>query len=127
MYKVKTDNKQEVLTQANKSVLTSTGLIGVNSVRIPSARSSSSKNSILSNTKIHSEVVEVYAKKNKKTNVTSRMNVVKTKKHVANIDTKNALKAKIDILALFTTPRTAISKSVDTTSVVVKTVGSFKS
>ncbi|GJV57228.1 hypothetical protein Tco_1458233 [Tanacetum coccineum] len=75
-------------------------LIGVNSVGIPSARSSSSKNSVLLNTKIHSEVVEVYAKKNKKTNVTSRMNVVKTKKQVANIDTKNALKAKIDILCV---------------------------
>ncbi|GJY69747.1 hypothetical protein Tco_0472729, partial [Tanacetum coccineum] len=96
MYKVKTDNKQEMHTQANKSGLTSTSLKGVNSVRRPSSRSSSSKNSVLSNTKIHSEVVEVYAKKNKKTNVTSRVNVVKTKDYVANVDVKNALKANID-------------------------------
>ncbi|GJU77541.1 integrase, catalytic region, zinc finger, CCHC-type containing protein [Tanacetum coccineum] len=126
-------------------------LKGVNSVRRPSARSSSSKNSVLSNTKIHSEAVQVYAKKNKKTNVTSRMNVVKTKKHVENVDTKNALKAKIDVLcvsceknvltschdkclakykfsvksnvrrALFSTPRIVKFKFVDTTPVVAKT------
>ncbi|GKA46084.1 retrovirus-related pol polyprotein from transposon TNT 1-94 [Tanacetum coccineum] len=100
MYKVKTDDKQEVHTQANKSVLTSTRLNGVNSVRKPSTRSSSSKNSVLSNTKIHSEVVEVYAEKNKKTNVTSRMNVVKIKKHIANVHTKNALKASADVIQI---------------------------
>ncbi|GJR42711.1 retrovirus-related pol polyprotein from transposon TNT 1-94 [Tanacetum coccineum] len=100
MYKVKTDDKQEVHTQANKSVLTSTRLNGVNSVRRPSTRSSSSKNSVLSNTKIHSEVVEVYAEKNKKTNVTSRMNAVKIKKHVANVHTKNALIASADVIQI---------------------------
>ncbi|GJT39847.1 integrase, catalytic region, zinc finger, CCHC-type containing protein [Tanacetum coccineum] len=75
-------------------------LNGVNSVRRPSTRSSSSKNSVLSNTKIHSEVVEVYAEKNKKTNVTSRMNAVKIKKHVANVHTKNALIASADVIQI---------------------------
>ncbi|GJZ97802.1 integrase, catalytic region, zinc finger, CCHC-type containing protein [Tanacetum coccineum] len=96
MYKVKINNNQEVHTKSNKSVLTSTGLKGVNSVRRPSSTSSASKNSVLSNIKIHSELVDVYAK----TNVTSRMNVVKTKKHVANVDIKNALKVNVDVLCV---------------------------
>ncbi|GJR09732.1 retrovirus-related pol polyprotein from transposon TNT 1-94 [Tanacetum coccineum] len=79
------------------------------------------------------------------------MNVVKNKDYVANVDVKNALKAKIDVLcvsckknmltlchdkclakykffvhsniirALFTTPRAAKTKSVDTTPVVATT------
>nr|GEZ03188.1 integrase, catalytic region, zinc finger, CCHC-type, peptidase aspartic, catalytic [Tanacetum cinerariifolium] len=132
------------------------GLKVVNSVKRPSTRSSSSKNSVLSNTKIHSEVVEVYVKKNKKTSVTSQMNVVKTKKHVENVDTKNALKVNVDVLcvsydknmltpchdkclakyklfvdfkvrlALFTTPRNTKSKSANTTPVVAKTSGYSK-
>ncbi|GJY02905.1 retrovirus-related pol polyprotein from transposon TNT 1-94 [Tanacetum coccineum] len=77
--KVNTANKQET-----KSVLTSTRLKDVTSVRRTSSRSSSSKNSVLSNTKNHSEDVEVHR-------------------------------------ALFTTPRTAKYKSLDTTSVVAKT------
>ncbi|GJZ00938.1 hypothetical protein Tco_0518899 [Tanacetum coccineum] len=79
MYKVNTANKQET-----KSVLTSTGLKDMTSVRRTSSRSSSSKNSVLLNTKNHSEDVEVHR-------------------------------------AIFTTPRTAKSKSLDTTYVVAKT------
>ncbi|GJR99210.1 integrase, catalytic region, zinc finger, CCHC-type containing protein [Tanacetum coccineum] len=100
MYKIKIVDKQEVHTQANKSVLTSTRLKGVNSVRRPSTRSSSSKNSVLSNTKNQTEVVEVSPRKNKKRKVTSQIHVVKNKYYVANVDVKNALKAKIDVLCV---------------------------
>ncbi|GJQ97667.1 hypothetical protein Tco_0008806 [Tanacetum coccineum] len=150
MYKANTANKQEVRTQDTKSVLTSTGLKDVTNVRRPSTRGSSSKNSVLSNTKNHLEDVEVHVRTNKKTNVTSKKNVVQTKKIVTHVDVKNAHKAK-DVLYvsgdqnvftschdkcltkyklsvnskvrrdLFTTPRTVKSKSLDTTPVVAKT------
>ncbi|GJW88715.1 ribonuclease H-like domain-containing protein [Tanacetum coccineum] len=127
----------------------------VTSVRRPSSRSSSSKNIVLSNTKNHSEDVEVHVRINKMTNFTSKKNVVQTKKIVTNVDVKNTLKAK-DVLcvscdqnvltpchdkclakykcyvnskvkrALFTTPRTAKSKSLDATSIVAKTSGCSK-
>ncbi|GJS86358.1 hypothetical protein Tco_0768994 [Tanacetum coccineum] len=148
MYKIKIVDKQEVHTQANKSVLTSTRLKGVSSVRRPSTRSSSSKNSVLSNTKNQTEVVEVSPRTNKKRKVTSQIHVVKNKYYVATVDVKNALKAKIDVScvsckknmltpcrdkclakykwyvhsnvrrALFTTPKAAKTKSIDTTPVV---------
>ncbi|GJU95833.1 retrovirus-related pol polyprotein from transposon TNT 1-94 [Tanacetum coccineum] len=119
------------------------------SVRRPSRRGSSSKNCVLLNNKNHSEDVEVSARTNKKTNVVSKRNVVQNKKIVTNVDVKNAYKAK-DVLcvsydknvltpchdkclakyklnanlnvrrALFTTPRTTKSKSLDTTPVVTK-------
>ncbi|GKA95371.1 hypothetical protein Tco_0817409 [Tanacetum coccineum] len=122
----------------------------VTSVKRSSSRGSSPKNSVFSNTKNQSEDVEVHVRTNKKTNVISQKNVVKTKKIVANVDVKNTLKAK-DVLcvsydknvltschdkclakyklsmhskvrrALFTTPRTARIKSIDTTPVVAKT------
>ncbi|GJV87519.1 retrovirus-related pol polyprotein from transposon TNT 1-94 [Tanacetum coccineum] len=122
-----------------------------NFVRRPPSRSSSSKNSVLPNTKNQSEVIKVHVRTNKKTNVTSRKNIVKTKKIVANVDVKTTLKATGDVLcvscdknvltlchdkclaqyklfvnskvrrALFTTPRTTKSKSLDTTPVVAKT------
>ncbi|GJX26696.1 copia protein [Tanacetum coccineum] len=96
------------------------------------------------------EDVKVFARTNKKTNVASKKNVVQSKKNVTNVDVKNALKAK-DVLcvscdknvltpchdkgfakfklnvnsnvrrAIFTTPRTVKSKSLDTTPVVTKT------
>ncbi|GJY06539.1 integrase, catalytic region, zinc finger, CCHC-type containing protein [Tanacetum coccineum] len=92
----------------------------------------------------------MHDRNNKKTNVTSQMNVVE-KHHVANVNAVNALKAHVDVLCvscdknvlipchdkcfakyklsvnakvrrdLFTTPRTTKSKSVDTTPVVAKT------
>ncbi|GJQ91581.1 hypothetical protein Tco_0002720 [Tanacetum coccineum] len=65
----------------------------ITSVRRPSSRSSSSKNSALSNNKNHSDNVEVHVRTNKKTNVAPKKNVVK-KKIVTNVDVKNALKAK---------------------------------
>nr|GEX11527.1 hypothetical protein [Tanacetum cinerariifolium] len=118
--------------------------------RLPSSRSSSSKNSVLSNTKNHSEEVEVHVRTNKKTNIASKKNVVQNKKIVTNVDVKNAPKAndvfcvscdnnvltpchdkclakyKLNVhsnvrRALFTTPRTAKSKSLDTTTVIAKT------
>ncbi|GKB27563.1 hypothetical protein Tco_0866964 [Tanacetum coccineum] len=150
MYKVHTINRQNVRTQANKSVSTSTRLKYVTSVRRPSSRGSSFKNSVLSNTKNQPKDVEIHVMTNKKKNVTSKKNVVQTKKIVTNVAVKNALKAK-DIFcisrdknvltschdkclakyklsvnskvkrAYFTTPRTAKSKSLDTTHVVAKT------
>ncbi|GJZ93727.1 integrase, catalytic region, zinc finger, CCHC-type containing protein [Tanacetum coccineum] len=72
MYKVNTVNKQEVRTHATKSVLTSTGLKDVSSVRKPSSKALSSKNSVLSNTRNQSGDVEVHVRKNKKTNVMSK-------------------------------------------------------
>ncbi|GKA36608.1 hypothetical protein Tco_0723173 [Tanacetum coccineum] len=148
-YKVNTAHKQEICTQKSESVLTSTGLKDVISVRRPSSRSSSSKNSVLSNTKNHSEEVEVHVRTNKKTNVVSKKNVVQNKKIVTNVNVKNAPKAndvfcvscdknvltpchdkclakyKLNVhlnarRALFTTPRTTKSKSLDTTPVVAK-------
>ncbi|GKA91731.1 hypothetical protein Tco_0813656 [Tanacetum coccineum] len=98
MYKVNTVNKQEVRTHATKSVLTSTGLKDVSSVRKPSSKALSSKNSVLSNTRNQSGDVEVHVRKNKKTNVMSKKNVVQTKKIVTNVDVKNALKVKYIIL-----------------------------
>ncbi|GKC31055.1 integrase, catalytic region, zinc finger, CCHC-type containing protein [Tanacetum coccineum] len=151
MYKLKIDDNHDSHAKANKSVSTSTILKGVSSVRRPSSTSSSRKNSVLSNTRIHPQTVEVHDRNNKKTNVTSQMNVVKNKNHVANVNAVNALKANVDVLcvscdknvlipchdkcfakyklsvnakvrrALFTTPRTVKSKSVDTTPVVAKT------
>ncbi|GJR98177.1 hypothetical protein Tco_0270351 [Tanacetum coccineum] len=145
MYKVKNAHNQET-----KSVLTSIGLKDATSVRRPLSRGSSSKNSVLPNTKGHSADVEVHVKSNKKTNVASKKNVVQKKKIVTNVDVKNAPKVK-DVLciscdknvlipchdkclakyklndhsnirrALFTTPRAAKSKSLDTTLVVAKT------
>ncbi|GKD01235.1 hypothetical protein Tco_1171509 [Tanacetum coccineum] len=111
-------------TQANKSVSTSTGLKGVSIVRRPSSKISSWKNSVFSHAKIHPENVEVHARKNKKTNITSQMNAVKNKDHVANVNDENTLKANVDVIrALLTTPRTMKSKFVDTTTVVAKTSG----
>ncbi|GKB48682.1 hypothetical protein Tco_0899435, partial [Tanacetum coccineum] len=66
----------------------------VTSVRRPSSRSSSSKNSILSNTKNHLEDVEVHVRTNIKTNVTSIKNAVQTKKIVTNVNVQNTLEAK---------------------------------
>nr|GEW21926.1 integrase, catalytic region, zinc finger, CCHC-type, peptidase aspartic, catalytic [Tanacetum cinerariifolium] len=150
MYEVNTANKQEVRTKDTKSVLTSTSLKEITSVRRLSSRSSSPKNNVISNTKNQSEYVDVHVRKNKNTNVASKKNVVHNKKIVTNVDVKTALKAK-DVLcvscdknvltschdkclvkymldvnskvrrSLFTTPRTAKSKSLDTTHAVTKT------
>ncbi|GKF30393.1 hypothetical protein Tco_0100191 [Tanacetum coccineum] len=62
MYKLKIDNNHEMNAQANKSFSASTGLRSVISVRRPSSRSSSWKNSVLSHNKIHPENVEVHAR-----------------------------------------------------------------
>ncbi|GKA46544.1 hypothetical protein Tco_0739427 [Tanacetum coccineum] len=75
------------------------GLKDVTSVRRLSSRGSSSKNSVLSDIKNHSEDVEVHVRTNKKTNITSKKNVVQTKKIVTNVAVKNALKAK-DVLCV---------------------------
>ncbi|GJS60326.1 hypothetical protein Tco_0655110 [Tanacetum coccineum] len=126
------------------------GLKDVTSVRRSSSRSSLFKNNVLSNTKNHSEDVEVHVRTNKKTNITSKKNVVQIKKIVTNVDVKNALKANDDIFcvsceknvltpchdkclakyklsanskvrrALYTTPRT-VKSSLDTTTIVTKT------
>nr|GEX31814.1 hypothetical protein [Tanacetum cinerariifolium] len=102
-------------------------------------------------TRIHPQTIEMHDRNNKKTNVTSQMNVVKNKNHVENVNAEKALKANVDVLcvlcdknvlvpyddecfekyklsvnakfrkSLFTTPKTVKSKSVDTTPVVAKT------
>ncbi|GJW55233.1 integrase, catalytic region, zinc finger, CCHC-type containing protein [Tanacetum coccineum] len=140
----------ELIENVNQKTYAYGDTEGVTSVRRSPSRSSSSKNSVLSNTRNQSKDVEVHVKTNKNTNVTSQKNVVKTKNIVANIDVKNALKAK-DVLcvsydknmltschdkclakyklsvhskvrrALFTTPGTVKSKSLNTTPIVAKT------
>ncbi|GKD64393.1 hypothetical protein Tco_1306501, partial [Tanacetum coccineum] len=154
MYKVKTSKKQEINTHKAKSVLPSIGLKAGFSVKRPSNRDSSFKDSVLSNTKNSSEKVEVSVRTNKKTYVASK-NVVSNKKIVTDVNFKNALKAKNVLCvscvknvlipchdkclakyklnvhskvrrALFTTPRTAKSAFVDTTPVVLKTRFSIK-
>ncbi|GJV08816.1 hypothetical protein Tco_1346472 [Tanacetum coccineum] len=102
------------------------GLKDATSVIRPMSRGSSSMNSVLSNTS-HSADAEVPIMTNKKTNVASKKNVVQNKRIVTNVDVKNASKAK-DLnmhsnvrRALFTTPKTAKPKSLDTTPVSAKT------
>ncbi|GJW37693.1 integrase, catalytic region, zinc finger, CCHC-type containing protein [Tanacetum coccineum] len=151
MYKLKIDDNHDSHAKANKSVSISIGLKGVSSVRMSSSTSSSRKNSVLTNIRIHPKTVEMHDRNTKKTNVTSQMNVVKNKNHVANVNVENTLKANVDVLcvlcdknvlipypdkcftkyklsvndkvrrALLTTPRTTKSESVDTTLVVAKT------
>ncbi|GJR42004.1 integrase, catalytic region, zinc finger, CCHC-type containing protein [Tanacetum coccineum] len=141
MYKVNNTKKQETNINKAKSVLSSTGLKAAPSVRRPSNRDSSFKNSVLSNTKKSSEKVEVSDMTNKKTDVASK-NVVLNKNIVSDVDVENALKAK-NVLCVpfaknvlipchdkYTTPvvlktrffvKTTQSKSLDTTHVVSKT------
>ncbi|GJS54385.1 integrase, catalytic region, zinc finger, CCHC-type containing protein [Tanacetum coccineum] len=68
-------------------------LRAISSVRRPSNRDSSFKNSVLSNTKNSSEKVEVSDRSNKTSDVASK-NVALNKKIVTNDDIKNALIAK---------------------------------
>ncbi|GJR84226.1 hypothetical protein Tco_0155011 [Tanacetum coccineum] len=77
MYKVK--KTQNTNTNKAKSVLSSTGLRSISSVRRPSHRDSSFKNSVLSNTKNSSEKVEVSDRTNKKSDVASK-NVTQIKR-----------------------------------------------
>ncbi|GKC05957.1 hypothetical protein Tco_0997567 [Tanacetum coccineum] len=124
------------------------------SVRRPSHRDSSFKNSVLSNTKNSSEKVEVSDRDHNKQDVASK-NVVLDKKIVTNDEIKNALMAKNVLCvtcaknvllpchdnslakyklnvysnvrrALFTTPRTVKSAFQDTTPVASKTRFSVK-
>ncbi|GKC42961.1 hypothetical protein Tco_1060683, partial [Tanacetum coccineum] len=104
--------KLKMLKKETKSVLTSTGLKDATSVRRPSSRGSSSKNSVLLNTKNHSEDVEVH-------NVLITCHDSCLAKYKLNMHSN----VRRD---LFTTPRTVTPKSLDTTSVVTKTsVGQF--
>ncbi|GJU38568.1 hypothetical protein Tco_1191525 [Tanacetum coccineum] len=147
MYKV--DKKQTTNTNKAKSVLSSTGLRATSSVRRPSNRDSSFKNSVLSNTKNSSEKVEVFDRSHNKPDAASK-NVALDKKIVTNDDIKNTLitknvlcvscvknvlipchnnciaKYKLNVhlnvkRALFTTPRAVNSMFKDTTLVVLKT------
>ncbi|GKB59534.1 integrase, catalytic region, zinc finger, CCHC-type containing protein [Tanacetum coccineum] len=85
MYKVKIPKTQETITNKAKSVLPSTGLKAAFSVRRPSNRDSSFKNSVLTNTKNSSEKVEVFVMTNKKIYVASK-NVVSNKEIVTDVD-----------------------------------------
>ncbi|GJW73920.1 integrase, catalytic region, zinc finger, CCHC-type containing protein [Tanacetum coccineum] len=147
MYKV--EKTQNINTNKAKSVLSSTGLRAISSVRRPSNRDSSLKNSILFNTKNLSEKVEVSDRSNKKLDVVFK-DVDSHKKIVTNADIKNTLiaknvlyvtcaknvlipchddclaKYKVNVhskvrRALFTTSRTAKSKFKDHTPVISKT------
>ncbi|GKD71599.1 integrase, catalytic region, zinc finger, CCHC-type containing protein, partial [Tanacetum coccineum] len=152
MYKV--DKKQDTNTNKAKSVLFSTGLRATSSIKRPSNKDLSFKNSVLSNTKNSSEKVEVSNKSNKKLDVASK-NFALNKKIVTNDDIKNALIAKNVLCvscaknvlipchdnclakyklnvhsrvrrALFTTSKIVKSKFKDTTPVVSKTKFSVK-
>ncbi|GKD36788.1 hypothetical protein Tco_1256995 [Tanacetum coccineum] len=90
MYKVEISKKQETITNKAKSVLPSIRLEAASSVRGPSNRDLSFRNSVLSNTKNSSEKVEVFVMTNKKTYVASK-NVVSNKEIVTDVDVKNAL------------------------------------
>ncbi|GJY77563.1 hypothetical protein Tco_0483364 [Tanacetum coccineum] len=70
MYKVGTS--QVTNTNKAKSVLSSTRLSATSSVRRPSNRDSSFRNSVVSNTKNSSEKVEVFDRTNKKPDVASK-------------------------------------------------------
>ncbi|GKA64554.1 retrovirus-related pol polyprotein from transposon TNT 1-94 [Tanacetum coccineum] len=83
MYNV--TKQQEPNTKRSKSVLPSTRLSAVSSVRRPLNRDSPWKNSVLSNTKKSSEKIEVSVRTNKKTYVASK-NVVSNKKIVNDVD-----------------------------------------
>ncbi|GKA13189.1 integrase, catalytic region, zinc finger, CCHC-type containing protein [Tanacetum coccineum] len=134
MYKV--EKKQNPNTNKVKSVLSFTRLRAASSVRGPSNRDSSFKNSVLANTKNSSAKVEVSDRTSKKPDFASRIVVLKTK-IVTDVNVKNALKAK-DVLCVscaknvcipchdkFSKTRfsvkTAQSKSLDTTPEVSKT------
>nr|GEV45193.1 hypothetical protein [Tanacetum cinerariifolium] len=154
MYKVNNTKKHKTNTNKAKSVLSSTGLKVVSSIRGPSHRDTSFKNSVLANTKKSSEKVEVFDRTNKKLDVASK-NVILNKKIVTDVDVKNALKAKNVLCvscaknmlipchdkclanyklnvyskvrrALFTTPRTVKSKFENTNPVVSKTMFSIE-
>ncbi|GKA55841.1 integrase, catalytic region, zinc finger, CCHC-type containing protein [Tanacetum coccineum] len=146
MYKVGTS--QVTNTNKAKSVLSSTGLSTTSSVRRPSNRDLSFKNSVTSNTKNSSEKVEVSDRTNKKQDVASKNTALDT--IITNDEIKNALiaknvlcvtcaknvlipchdnylaKYKLNVRskvrrALFTTPRITKSTFKDTTLVVSKT------
>ncbi|GJV25547.1 hypothetical protein Tco_1378242 [Tanacetum coccineum] len=125
MYKLKTYNNQETHAQSNKSVSTSIRLRGVTSVRRPSSKISSWKNSILSHIKIYPENVEVHVGKNKKTNVTSHVNVFKTKDHVAKVNPENVLNVNVSVTYVSYDKNVLTlsvkSKFLDTIHVVAKT------
>ncbi|GJZ65013.1 integrase, catalytic region, zinc finger, CCHC-type containing protein [Tanacetum coccineum] len=152
MYKV--DKHQDTNTNKAKSVLSSTGMRATSSVRRPSHRDSSFKNSVLSDTKNSLEKVKVSDRSYNKPDVASK-HVALDKKIVTNDDIKNALipknvlcvtcaknvlllchdnclaKYKLNMhlnvrRALFTTPRTVKSTFKDTTPVVPKTRFSVK-
>ncbi|GJX22845.1 integrase, catalytic region, zinc finger, CCHC-type containing protein [Tanacetum coccineum] len=151
---VQSYKKQDTNTNTTKSVLSSTGLRATYSVRRPSNRDSSFKNSVLSNTKHSSMKVELSDRSHNKPDVTSK-NVALDKKIVTNDDIKNALIAKNVLCvtcaknvlipchdnclvkyklnvhsnvkrASFTTPRIVKSMFKDTATVVSKTMFSVK-
>ncbi|GKE48141.1 hypothetical protein Tco_1479399, partial [Tanacetum coccineum] len=79
-------------TNKAKSVLSSTGLSATSSVRRPSNRDSSFKNSVISNTKNSSKKVEVFDRTNKKPDVASKN--VALNMFVTNDEIKDALIVK---------------------------------
>ncbi|GKA65519.1 hypothetical protein Tco_0765226 [Tanacetum coccineum] len=146
MYKV---GKRHVTnTNKAKGVLSSTGLSTTSSIKRPSNRDSSFKNSVVSNTKNSSEKVEVSDRTNQALDVVSKnvsLNMIVTNDEIKNtLIAKNVLcvscsknvlilchdncltKYKLNLRskfrrALFTTPKTVKSMIKDTTPVVSKT------
>ncbi|GKB38732.1 hypothetical protein Tco_0883674 [Tanacetum coccineum] len=143
MYKV--GMSQVANTSKAKSVLSSTELSATSSVRIPSNKDSSFKNSVTSNTKNSSEKVEVSGRRNKTQDVVPKnvaLNTIVTNDEIKNaLIAKNVLcvtcaknvlilchdncfaKYKLNVRSkvrrsLFTTPRTVTSMFKDTTAVV---------
>ncbi|GKC31097.1 retrovirus-related pol polyprotein from transposon TNT 1-94 [Tanacetum coccineum] len=95
------------------------GMRATSSVRRPSHRDLSFKNSVLLDIKNSSEKVEVSDRSYSKPDVASK-HVALDKKIVTNDNIKNALLAKNVRIALFTTPKTLKSMFKDTTPVVSK-------
>ncbi|GJY27833.1 hypothetical protein Tco_0403600 [Tanacetum coccineum] len=97
-----TEEKQALTkpVTSQTSLIKKKDAICVISVRRPSRRRTSWNNSVLSHTKIHPKNVEVHFRQHKKTNVTSHLNVVKTKDHVANVNVENDLKANVDVMCV---------------------------
>ncbi|GJV48047.1 retrovirus-related pol polyprotein from transposon TNT 1-94 [Tanacetum coccineum] len=118
MYKVVTTHESQ--TNETKHGLSSTGMNAASSVRRPMNRDSHVKNSVLANSKKSAKKVAVYVRKNKQTDNTFE-NVISNKENV--IDIEMLLKRKLCYVFLVCkmfSEKSALSKSLDTTSVVSK-------
>ncbi|GJT90422.1 retrovirus-related pol polyprotein from transposon TNT 1-94 [Tanacetum coccineum] len=133
MYKVVTMHESQTIEA--KRGLSSTRMNAASSVRRPMNRDSHVKNSVLANSKNSAKKVAVYVRKNKQTDNTPA-NVISNKENVIDVDVANASKVKTllcvscmqnvlipchdKFLKTRFSEKSALSKSLDTTSVVSK-------